>query len=175
MLWLLRPPASQVLNSSLLQAENLFCRQPVWKASVIKGFSFCAGQWQFHRVFSELKEGERKKSLLIDVVAEIQPPFQSAAMKSLLRNVLSITSAHFYTPWLFLEELICVLFISSAGMFCWHCTQWQIKALVSWQWHGWSQYLLWALRERQGSQLLIVHPCFTASILFQCIKTSIEF
>lgn len=53
---------SQVLNSLPLQAENLFCRQPVWKASVIKGFSFCVGRWQYHRGFSELKEGERKKS-----------------------------------------------------------------------------------------------------------------
>lgn len=35
-----------------------------------------------------------RKVLLIDVVAEIQPQFQSARMKNLLRNVLSTASAH---------------------------------------------------------------------------------
>lgn len=75
-------------NSSLLQTEKLvFCRQPVWKASVIKGFSLCVGRWQFHRLFRAEWEAERKeKVLLIDAVAEMQPPFQLASMKSLLRK-----------------------------------------------------------------------------------------
>lgn len=133
------------------------------------------GGGNFIESFQSWKGERERKVLLIDAVAEIQPPFQLGRMKSLLRNVLSNTPAHFYTPWLFLEELISALFISFAGMFCWHGAQWQIKALVSWQWHGRSQALFWALKERQGSQLLIAHPCFAGWILFQCIKTPIEF
>jgi len=147
MLWLLRLPHLSGLKELATAGRKLVLSTAWWKASVIKGFSFCAGWWQFHDVFSELKEVERKKSFTNWRGSTNSAAISASPDEKPIRSVLSITSIRLG----FLEGLILCLFYFLHGMFCWHCTQSQIKALVSWQWRGKSQALLWALNKCQGS------------------------
>lgn len=76
-----------------------------------KAFLFVSGSDNF--IVFRAEKGERKEFFLpINLVAEMLL-FQ----KSLLRNLLLITSAQIHILWLILVELICILFISIAGMF----------------------------------------------------------
>lgn len=112
-------PPSQVLNGLILQAEHLFCWPPVWKTSVIKGFSFCARRWQFQSLFRAERRGERKKSFTNWCGSRNSATISlSCDEKPIRERFVNYFCLRLCAVALFRETRLCsYLFISSAGMF----------------------------------------------------------
>lgn len=92
-------------------------------------FSLCQAVAISQRLFRAEREKKEREVLLINVVAEIQ----TAAVKSLLGDVSSITSAYFLYVLAHFRDSF-VSYTSFANMFCRRCTADNNKSKLSF--HG---------------------------------------